>query len=368
VLREVRRRMDRFLTGLERYRHHPYRRTLADPPAVWREGATRLLDYGAVPGAATAAEAGADVGAEAGALPVLVVPSLVNRGYVLDLAEGNSLLRWLAGAATGSQAGTPPPARPVRPLLVDWGWPDAAARGFDLTDYVAGRLERALDAALALAGGRPVPVVGSCMGGLLAVALAQRRARDVAGLALLATPWDFHADGPDRARGLAATMAPWQPAIALWGELPVDGVQALFALLDPLGALKKFTGFAAVDPDSARARAFVALEDWLNDGVPLAGRVARECLDGWYGANTPATGRWTIAGAPVDPAALACPSLHLIPAADRIVPPASAAALAAAMPGAEVVRPPLGHIGMVVGSRAPTAVWPTLAAWLAGLN
>ena len=46
VSREVRARFDTLLTGLERYRHHPYRRDLADPPTLWREGATRLLDYG----------------------------------------------------------------------------------------------------------------------------------------------------------------------------------------------------------------------------------------------------------------------------------------------------------------------------------
>jgi polyhydroxyalkanoate synthase len=342
--------MDRFLTGLEQYRHHPYRRTLSGPPAIWQEGETRLLDYGEAPGATV------DNGPV-----VFVVPSLVNRGYVLDLAEGNSLLRWLAGVPS---ARYPAPAVPCRPLLVDWGWPDEAARNYDLTDYIAGRLERALDATLAINGGGPVVVISYCMGGLLAAALAQRRARDVAGLALLATPWDFHADDPEGAKGLAALMAPWQPAIALWGELPVDGVQSLFALLDPLGALKKFSGFASVDPESTKAQAFVALEDWLNDGVPLAGKVARECLDGWYGANTPATGQWAIAGAPVDPAAISCPNLHLIPANDRIVPPASASALAAAMPGAEVVQPPLGHIGMVVGSRAPTEVWSRLEAWI----
>src|SRR5271154_6747181 len=44
---ELRSRSDLFLRGMERYRHHPYRRALADPPAIWREGTTRLLDYGA---------------------------------------------------------------------------------------------------------------------------------------------------------------------------------------------------------------------------------------------------------------------------------------------------------------------------------
>ena len=70
----------------------------------------------------------------AGAQPVLFVPSLINRAYVLDLAEGSSMLRWLAGQG-------------VRPLLLDWGWPGETERRFTLTDYVAGRLERAMAAA-----------------------------------------------------------------------------------------------------------------------------------------------------------------------------------------------------------------------------
>ena len=43
-------------------------------------------------------------------------------------------------------------------------------RGFSLTDYIAGRLEQALDRVLAEVGG-PVVLLGYCMGGLLALAL-----------------------------------------------------------------------------------------------------------------------------------------------------------------------------------------------------
>jgi polyhydroxyalkanoate synthase len=63
-------------------------------PVAWREGALRLLDYGR--GSAGPA--------------VLVVPSLINRYYVLDLLPEQSFLRHLAEAG-------------LRPLVVDWGEP-----------------------------------------------------------------------------------------------------------------------------------------------------------------------------------------------------------------------------------------------------
>ncbi len=322
-----------FLRGIETYRNHPYRRSLGEPPVVWAAGTTRLLDY-----------------RPAGGAPVFVVPSLINRYHILDLAAETSLLRHLA--ATG-----------LRPLLVDWGRPGQIERGFSLTDYIAGRLEAALSAALSLAGAPPV-ILGYCMGGLLALALALRRDREVAALALLATPWDFHAEQAASARLLGSLSELLATLFYPLGELPVDVLQSLFLALDPLTALRKFTRFAGLDPQGAEAEGFVALEDWLNDGVPLALPVARECLGGWYGENTPARGAWRVAGMPVAPRRFARPTLVVLPSRDRIVPPASASALAAALPQAERIAPPLGHIGMIVGRRAPATVWRPLGDWL----
>jgi poly(3-hydroxyalkanoate) synthetase len=109
---------------------------------------------------------------------------------------------------------------------------------------------------------------------------------------------------------------------------------------------------------------FVALEDWLNDGIPLAAPVARETLAGWYGANTPARGAWRVLGLKVEPQRLRLPCFVAAPGRDRIVPPGSARALAAVIPGAELHLPPAGHIGMVAGSGARSALWERLAAWL----
>ncbi len=337
---EARVRARALLDGILAYRRHPYTRNLPPVPEVWAEGSTRLFDYGTAQGAG---QTGTDD------IPVLVVPSLINRAYILDLDQDNSLLRWLA-------------ARGLRPYLVDWDRPGPAERGFTLTDYIAGRLEGALDAVCARHRARPL-LLGYCMGGLLALALAQRRRDDLAGLALLATPWDFQAE-PAQLGALTAAIMAWSPVLDTLGELPVDAIQALFASIDPLQVARKFTAFSRLDPASRQAAMFVALEDWLNDGVPLVAPVARECLLGWYTENTPAKGRWRVAGRQVDPGALDLPSLCLVPARDRIVPPASAAALGKAIPGAKLMRPAAGHIGMIVSGPAKERVWEPLAEWL----
>jgi polyhydroxyalkanoate synthase len=330
---EVLGRADLLAEGIERYRSHPYQRRLIDPPAIWQDGTTTLRDYRPEGGA-----------------PVLIIPSLINRGHILDLHEERSLLRHLA-------------AQGLRPLLVDWDKPGALERQFDLTGYIAGRLEQVLDAALELAGG-PMAVLGYCMGGLLALGLALRRQRDVSRLALLATPWDFQSGNPAFARFIGALGQPVEASFGVLGQVPTDILQTLFFLADPNLATRKFIRFAGLDPDSAEAENFVATEDWLNDGVPLALPVATECFGGWYGANTALLGSWKIAGLPVDPARFVKPALVVVPAKDKLVPPVSALALACRLPHAEVLQPDLGHIGLVVGGKAPETVWAPLTAWL----
>ncbi len=331
---ETRRRIGGFLQGLDDYRHSPYQRTLIDPPVVWEEGTTRLLDYGS----------GGD------GVPLMVVPSLVNRSYVLDLTAERSFMRFMA-------------ARGFRPFLVDWQAPGEMERRYTLTDYVAGRLERVLDVIAGLTGKKPA-VAGYCMGGMLALGLATRRPADVAALILLATPWDFHAERNDHMMRLDVVRPAFETIVDMIGELPVDLLQTLFAALDPTLVDRKFRSFAAMDRNSPKAAEFMALEDWVNDGIPLAGAVAGECLFDWYGENTPHNRRWPIAGRPVLPESVAAPAMAIVPSRDRIVPPPSAEALADAIPGArkEVVN--AGHIGMITGGGAVRLVYEPVAEWL----
>lgn len=326
-------RLGTFVAGIRAYREHPWTRRPPTTDVLWQDGSTSLLDYGG------------------NGRPFLLVPSLVNRSYILDLGPGKGLCSWLHENG-------------MRPLLLDWGGPGETEAGFDLDAYIAQRLNPALEAAAALAGG-PVLLLGYCMGGLIALSGALALPWNVRGLALLATPWDFHADGDPWNAFLAAaaalSSAPSAP------PLPVDVIQALFASVHPGLVEAKFRMFAGLDQKSERARTFVALEDWLNDGVDLAAPVALDCLTGWYRDNQPARGRWISQGRPVEPGNLACPVLVALPTHDRIVPPGSAAALADLLPGATLVEPRAGHIGMVVGRQARTLLWRPLLAWLKAL-
>lgn len=336
VAREAERRILEFQKGVAAWRSHPYRRAPADAKIVWSEGTTRLLDYGGS-------------GVKGG---VLLVPSLVNRAYILDLAPGKSLIRYLVEAGH-------------RVFLVDWDQPGEAERDFGLSDYVAGRLERAFRQAVRCHGGK-LAVAGYCMGGLLALALAQRRPEAVTKLALLAAPWDFHADRAEHAL-LLASLRPWlQPMLEFWGEMPLDMLQGLFAMLDPDLASRKFRAFAKLDAASPEAQSFVALEDWLNDGVPLTKKVALETLFGWYGLNQPFKGAWEIAGRKVSPQEVTCPALVVVPGEDRIVPPPQARAAALQLPNAKLLELKAGHIGMMAGGKAWEKLYRPFSQWLSG--
>ena len=337
VQQEVFRRIATFCEGVRDYQQHERYARPDDPPVLAQFGAARLLDYGSK----TQSECGA---------PALIIPSLINRAYVLDLTEKRSLVRAL------SQRG-------VRPLLVDWGTPGDQEATYDLQAYITGPLQHFLNVTCEVSDQKP-SITGYCMGGLLALSLAIRNPDRSSSLALLATPWDFH-------NGLGAnliTLRALRPGLEVlldqFGNLPVDVLQAMFASLDPALTELKFRSFAERDKNKERAQLFVALEDWVNDGVPLVAPVARECLFDWYLENAPMQGNWTIDGVVVSPDALPCPSLTVIPRNDHIVPPGSAEALADRLPNNERLNINAGHIGMVTGRYAKSALYEPLAKWI----
>ncbi|HEV7383516.1 MAG TPA: alpha/beta fold hydrolase [Phenylobacterium sp.] len=309
--------MKKALEGLRKYQEAGRPAPPAPMPAIALAHGAALRDYGGE------------------GPPVLFVPSLINPPNVLDMGE-RSLLRWLAGQGR-------------RVLLLDWGWPGPDRR----TMSVAGHVEQILLPLMA-ALGEPADLVGYCLGGTMALAAA--RLGPARSVATIAAPWHF-SGFPDEARAQLRKL--WegaQPTVAALGLLPMEVLQSAFWNLDPARTIAKFQAFASLE--GAEARTFVMLEDWANDGPPLSEAAAREMFEGLFRDDRTGMGRWQVGGATINPESLGVPLLNIVSTTDRIVPAASA------VRAGERIDLALGHVGMVVGSRAPEMVWEALAGWL----
>lgn len=270
--------------------------------------------------------------------PLLFVPSLINPPSVLDLMEGHSLLEWIAGQG-------------FRVLLVDWGCPGQNERDLDVSDHVSDYLIPLIESLA-----EPPLLAGYCLGGTMAMAAACLT--PVRALALIATPWDF-AGFPDVARAdQAALWRAAEPSTNKLGLMPMEILQSGFWRLDPARTVSKYAEFATMKPRSGKAQRFVAVEDWANDGPPLTYAAAREIFGSFFSSNVTGTSTWRVGGAIITPAKLTCPALDVISTVDRIVPSASASGL----PNRLILA--LGHVGMIVGNRAPEQLWKPLAEFM----
>ena len=253
--------------------------------------------------------------------PAILIPSLINPPRVLDLDAQVSL----AGAIAGMGR---------RALLLDWG--EASGRA-ELD--VAGHVESLLHPLLRSIG-EPAALIGYCLGGTMAIAAAN--AAETERVVTLAAPWNF-ARYPEASRTALQDMWRHSEASAkALGALPMEVLQAAFWSLDPERTVRKFAEFGRVEPQSAEAARFIALEDWANEGEPLPYPAARELIEDLFGRDLPGADRWAVGGRAITDA-LPVPSLHLTAARDRIAPASTA-------PSGEAEGIPSGHVGMIVGS------------------
>lgn len=321
-----------FFKGIQKYQQHGFKRDMPELPVVWQAGAARLFRAG--------------TGKGAHRVPVVLIPSMVNRSDILDLLPDRSLLRWLAGQGFDA-------------YLYDWGIPVEDDGQKDMDAALLGRLVPALESL-----GGPVILLGYCMGGLFAAAVATLRPQLVRGIVMLAAPWNFH----DERAALKARMTLMKPMalpyMAQYARLPESWMQAVFATLDPEGSIRKFSSFAQMADDSKEAM-FVAVEDWLNDGLDLPAAIASVCMEDWYEQNLPFKGEWEIAGQKIDAKNIRCPTFVVAASEDRIVPPDSALAFSQQRVKGEQLVCKTGHVGLIAGRRAVEDVWMPMAGWCA---
>src|SRR5680860_76284 len=111
--------------------------------------------------------------------PILLVPPLAAPATCFDLRRGCSLAEHLTALGYPT-------------YLVDYGAISFSDRALGLEHWVEDVIPTAVDRVWADAGGRPVQIVGWCLGGILTLlAVAGDRELPVASVAMVASPFDF---------------------------------------------------------------------------------------------------------------------------------------------------------------------------------
>lgn len=279
---------------------------------------------------------------------VLCIPSLINKSYILDLAPDASLIRFLKDQG-------------LRPLMLDWGEPSEAEENFDCADYIQAYALSALAHVREHHDG-PIVLLGYCMGGVFALAMAQLAAISVDGLILLATPWDFASADTPVVLVNPASQATMRQLFQAHDTVPPWVIQSLFFWMNPFASLQKMQKFSGLSDDEKRR--FAAIEHWANDAISITGNIAEECFVGWPQENLLATHRFHVGRTWIDPERIKCEALIITALRDKIVPMGCARPLAKALRRATHIAPDTGHVGMVAGTRAPDITWQPMLHWL----
>ena len=114
-------------------------------------------------------------------VPLVIVPPVINKFYVMDLAPGRSMVEYLVG-------------RGLQVFMISWRNPDARHAKWDINTYGQAILD-AMDAAARITGSEQAALAGACSGGIIAAMvaahLAQAGQQDrIAALTLMVTVLD----------------------------------------------------------------------------------------------------------------------------------------------------------------------------------
>jgi len=285
----------------------------------------------------------------AGGLPLLLVPSMINRWYVLDLRKGASL----ADAMVQSGLDT---------YCLDWGIPEDEDRYFTW-DMVLARLGRAVRAVKRATGAPQVGVLGYCMGATVSGIYTALHPENVAALANLAGPFDFSKAG---FLGEMVNAKYFDPeAIVAAGNVSPRQMESGFTSMRPTASLAKWINLIDRGSDPKVRESFLALNAWSGDNIPFPGAAYAVYIRELYQQNLLVQGKHYVAGQRVDLGNIRCPVLTVVTDRDTICPPAAAAGLNehCGSTDKELLTVSGGHVGAVVGSKASRVLYPAFASF-----
>ncbi|MEL6258212.1 MAG: alpha/beta fold hydrolase, partial [Pseudomonadota bacterium] len=230
--------------------------------------------------------------------PLLIFPPWINKFYILDLREENSMIRWLT-------------SKGFTVFIVSWRNTDEATKNYTWDDYVTEGAFAAIDAVLEETGADTLNAVGYCIGGTLLTGalayMAQIGEEKVNAATFFASQSDFKRAGdllvftqPEGARHFSGLIEDHD------GIMPGSAIGETFNWLRPVDLVWRYV----VDNYmlGKKPRPFDLLY-WNADVTNSPGPLFKTYLFDLYGENNLSEGRFQILGREVDLADITIPAM-----------------------------------------------------------
>lgn len=290
--------------------------------------------------------------------PVLVVPGLINRPFMIDLEEKRSLIANLLKLGLDA-------------YLVDWGYPTRADRWLTLDDYINGYLSSCIDVVRKRHELEQISLLGLCQGGNFSLCYSSIYPERVKNLILMVTPVDFHI--PNALLNMRAGSTLGSKAIDIdlvvdaFGNIPGDFMSLEFLILKPYqNGSQKYIDLLEMMDSKDELITFLRMEKWIFDSPDHAGEAYRQFMKDFYQGNKLIKGEVKIGEKLVDLHNVRMPVLNIYAEKDHFVPPLSCQALQKYVGSEDYTERsfPVGHIGIYVSRKVQKELPSTIINWL----
>ena len=286
-------------------------------------------------------------------VPVIIVMATTNKGFLFDLAPGQSMVEYLI-------------ERGHDVYMIDWDPPIAQERGLRLRDYTHDFLPTCVEKVMAESGEPNVNMIGYCMGGVLALIYASTHTDGpLNNLVCLTTPVNWHEMGLFRIWSDERYLD-IDKLVDTLGIIPADFIASSFEMLRPAsktaGRLRVWEQMWNDD----FVKSYRAFERWGNETLPLAGEYYRDTTRELMWGNKLFSGELVIDGQDAKLENITIPIMHAIAEHDHIAPYGATKPLLELVSSKDKHELVLkgGHVSLIAGPNAVRRMWPQVDTWL----
>ena len=286
--------------------------------------------------------------------PILIVGSLINRHYILDLFPETSIIRHFQKLGFDVYA-------------TDWRIPRVKDESMTLESYAHEYLENSVEKVEEITGSKDVTLFGYCWGGILSLIYSALHPEKVRNLILHATPVDFSKS--------PTVLESWLKSIdiekfvQIFGNVPSSFLNISFLMRNPFEAMLKYPIYFSQYRSTKEIIQFMAVESWLYDSVPIIGKAFEQIINGIYKKNLLIQNKMMLGKDLVNLKKITMPVLNIIGTKDDLVSAESSRTITTtegviSSKDKKTLEFPIGHVGLCISRTAHKKLWPEVGKWL----